>query len=546
MSNKTIIIVGGALAGPAAASRAREIDGKARIILLERNTRVSYALAGLSFHLSGEVKSLEELNREREDYFRQVYQIEVQTRTEVKRIDPKKKTLLVVSHGKEEILSYDRLIFATGASSIHPEGLPKVSNFRYFRTLDDLAAIKQSLKKGKKRILILGGGSMGLEALDGCVRGGAEVTLIEKEKHILPQFSENISKLVEEKLSKKAKLLTGVNRLEFITKNDSVTEVIADGKKIKCDFIVSAIGVYPRTELLKEAGVKLQQDGTILVNEFCQTNIPHIYACSICVSVPSPRGPVWIPQAAVSDKTAQVAGANAAGDSVKLGVFSASMQIRLPEWEVGRVGLTEKEALLEAGKNNLGKVLILAKDKEPYLPGSSEITLELFFHLKSGKLLGLEAVGTNIKSRLDAFAAAFTLNGTIVSLAQSDFAYTPAFGTARDALNIAATVALQTQKGQTKIVEPSELKRNRKDFFLLDVSLKKTKNKEFDDSIPLESLRTSLKELKTKLEASRKNKIAVISDSGRRGHLAFCILKENGMTAFNVIGGKKLYSLFGD
>ncbi|MFO1470801.1 MAG: FAD/NAD(P)-binding oxidoreductase [Turneriella sp.] len=67
---KTIIIVGGALAGPTAAARAREIDEHARIILLERNTRVSYAMSGLALHLSGEVTSLDELNREREDFLR--------------------------------------------------------------------------------------------------------------------------------------------------------------------------------------------------------------------------------------------------------------------------------------------------------------------------------------------------------------------------------------------------------------------------------------------------------------------------------------------
>ena len=178
---RTIVIVGGALAGPTAAARAREIDEKARIILLERNTRVSYAMSGLALHLSGEVASLNELNREREDFFAQVYNVEGRTKTEVTAIHPKKKSIEITANGERETIAYDALIFATGAASLQPIGAKETDNFRYFRTLDDLAQIKASLAAGKKRFVVLGGGSMGAEALDGLVRGGADVTLIEKK-----------------------------------------------------------------------------------------------------------------------------------------------------------------------------------------------------------------------------------------------------------------------------------------------------------------------------------------------------------------------------
>ena len=95
MKAKTIVIIGGALAGPAAAARARELNENARIILFERNKRVSYALAGLAYHLSGEVKNIDELNTERADFFKSLYNIDILTETPVTGIDPDTKTITI-------------------------------------------------------------------------------------------------------------------------------------------------------------------------------------------------------------------------------------------------------------------------------------------------------------------------------------------------------------------------------------------------------------------------------------------------------------------
>ncbi len=542
---QTIVIIGGALAGPVAASRAREIDGKARIILLERNTRVSYAMAGLSFHLSGEVKHLEDLNAEREDYFKKVYNIEVFTRTEVNRIDVKNNTLHLTSPDELDELKYDKLIFATGASSIQPTGLPKnATNVKFFRTLDDLAEIQKQIHSENKRITILGGGSMGMEALDGLIRGGAEVTLIEKSSQILPQFSENIAKYAETILQKRVNIITNVLSLDFSLNLDRITDVIANGKKIPTDFIVSSIGVRPRTELLREAGVKLHKDGTVKINEYCQTNIKNIYACSICVSVPSKNGPIWSAQAAISDKTAQVAGSNAAGLKIKLSPFSDSMIVRTPNFEIGRVGLSKSQAELIYGKQKIQKVFVSATDKESYFPGSSPIFLELLYHKKNLSVLGLDILGTNIKSRLDAFSVAYCKGMTTGELSQMDFSYSPAFGTSRDALNVVATVALQKHLNLTDFLEPKDLVKNKADYFILDVGKLEPTDSFADHWIPLESIRTSMPELLQKLNQSGAKKIAVLSETGRRGHLTYLIFKDHHIPAINISGGKRLLSIY--
>src|SRR5689334_10673388 len=98
----TIVVLGGALSGPTAAARARETNEQARIVLVTRDARVSYAAAGIPYHLSGEVKSLGALDQERAAFFESVYRIEVRTRTEVIELDPIRKRLQLESGGKRE------------------------------------------------------------------------------------------------------------------------------------------------------------------------------------------------------------------------------------------------------------------------------------------------------------------------------------------------------------------------------------------------------------------------------------------------------------
>lgn len=545
MKQKKIIVIGAALAGPTAASRAREMDENAEIILLERNTRVSYSLAGLSFHLSNEVASLEDLNKEREDFFEKVYNIKVLTKTEVLSIDRKKKQLVIIKESNKSILEYDNLIFATGAASLHPPGLPNVKNFRFFRTLDDLAAIKATLDQNKKRFLVLGAGSMGLEAVDGLVRGGAEVTLLEKSSQILPKFGEEISKIAESKLKEKIKIKVGFKNLEFNTENDQLISVTVDGTKIETDFLVSAIGVKPRTELLKESGIKINKDGTVPIDKYCRTSDKHIFACSICVSVPSIWGEEWIPQAAVADKTAQVAGANAVGNKFQIGKFTSSMIVRLPTGEVGRVGHSQDEIIKKLGKKNIGMAFLKSSNIEPYMPNSEPFYCVLYYNKRNNKILGMEAYGKEIKSRLDSISIAILKGVELKELSQMDFAYSPAFGTARDPMNSIATIANFKQDRYTSWIHPRKIYAEPESYFIVNIGLEKFKSTLEIYHLPLENLRLEWKLLLEEWRKSHKPHCVLLSKSGRRGHLALRILKSFGIHSKNILGGFELFTLFG-
>jgi rhodanese-related sulfurtransferase len=131
-------------------------------------------------------------------------------------------------------------------------------------------------------------------------------------------------------------------------------------------------------------------------------------------------------------------------------------------------------------------------------------------------------------------------NLTIDALALLDLAYTPAFGTARDALNIAATVALQKANGVTADVTFDDIKAKRAKFFVLDVSTEPQHAGFHDAHIPLEKVRAELETIRTKFKTSKSKQIAALSETGRRGHLALRILKNAGLPVVNISGGRKL------
>ena len=149
---KKIIVIGGALAGPTAAARARELDETAEITIIERNNHISYGLTGLGYHLSGEISNFADLDREDGRYFAQTHNIQVLTRTSVEKIAAKSKTIKIRREGVTEELKYDSLIFALGAGSIKPKQLLEseietLTNFSYFRTLGDLEKIKKAAER---------------------------------------------------------------------------------------------------------------------------------------------------------------------------------------------------------------------------------------------------------------------------------------------------------------------------------------------------------------------------------------------------------------
>lgn len=441
MSKHEIVILGGALSGPTAAARARETHANAKITLLERAAAISYAVGGLPYYLSGEVEAQAQLAPHRAEFFRRYYEVDVRTHVHVVGFDPDARKVKTSSG----VLRYDALIYALGAGSIVPPVFGEgASNLSLLRNPAHLHSIDTLLRAGAQRIAIIGGGYYGVEAADCLARRGSAVTLIERGPQLLPQYSPHAASRARDALQAQrvdVKLATEVEGV--VRKGKKIVALqTSGGGSLDVDLILITAGVRPRSELFAAAGGKVRADGSILVDARCRTSLPGVFGTSICVShTHAVTGkPIWTAQASDADKTAQVAGANAAGGDATLGPTLGTTLVRAGELHLGRTGLT-----LDAGAK-VARVQVGGHSCDPYFRGSQPLEVSLYYATASERVVGAEVVGGGgVDKRLDVLATAIIGKLTLAQLAHLDLGYSPPYSTARDIVNAAALIGQQAR-----------------------------------------------------------------------------------------------------
>jgi 3-phenylpropionate/trans-cinnamate dioxygenase ferredoxin reductase subunit len=209
----------------------------------------------------------------------------------VERIDRASKTLLL-DDGRE--LRYSRLALATGGRARRmtiddAARAERASNFHYLRNIDDVNAIRARFTAGK-RLVVIGGGYIGLEVAASAVSRDVNVTVLEALPRVLarvtaPQMSEFYEQ-VHRNAGVDVRTNVEVTGLDFNAAGDAVTAVhCTGGVVIPADFVVVGIGLLPNTELAQAAG--LEVDNGIVVNEHAVTSDPDIVAAGDCTNHPS-------------------------------------------------------------------------------------------------------------------------------------------------------------------------------------------------------------------------------------------------------------------
>jgi nitrite reductase (NADH) large subunit len=197
----------------------------------------------------------------------------------VTEIDAGRRELKIAN---EESISYSKLVLATGSTplrlNVPGAGLDGVHTFRDSRDVDLLLA----LAAGKKRVVVVGGGLLGLEAAYGLAKAGARVTLIHlmdrlMERQLDAPAAELLKTLVERKgikilLNANTAVLHGETRVETIE--------LADGRRIDADAVIFAAGIRPNTALATQAGIAVNRG--IVVDDVMQTGTPDIFALGEC------------------------------------------------------------------------------------------------------------------------------------------------------------------------------------------------------------------------------------------------------------------------
>jgi len=341
-----VVIIGSGAAAVYAAEAIRKRNAKAQIDLYTREAVLPYFRPILTKSLGVEVPDNEYFIHH--DHYYQEQRIGLHLDSPVESIDRKSKTVTV----KGATVAYDKLIIATGAECFIPPikgaTLPEVVAIR---NSEDANRVKAMIAKDKKRIAIIGGGLLGLEAASSLYAAGHDITVIEGAGGILPRQLDDEGSAVLKKVveATRVKLLLG----EFVDEIEGEEHVkqikTKQGCVVPCDIVIISAGIKNNTDLAKAA--KLEVDRGIVVNERMQTSDANIYAAGDCAIVDGIVQGLWEP----AIDQGKAAGANAAGDKVVYApkIISATLHAFGTQlFSLGDLGREKNAAYSQVGTRN--------------------------------------------------------------------------------------------------------------------------------------------------------------------------------------------------
>lgn len=544
---RRIVIVGGVAGGMSAAARARRLDERAQIVVLEQSDYVSFANCGLPYHLSGEIERRDDLLLHTPESLGAALALDVRTGHRVTAIDRAARTVSVAAGADSYDLAYDALLLSPGAVAVRPpiDGLDHPA-VHALRTIPDLDAVEEHVRRlvgertERPRAVVVGAGFIGLEAVEALVARGLEVDVVELADHVLPPLDAELAPLLADELrAHDVGLYLGVSARALNPGSDTALSVVlSDGTELSADLVLVNVGVRPASGLARDAGLALGRHGAIRVDEDQRTSDPHIWAVGDAVevvhAVTGTVGPV--PLASPANRQGR-----RAADSM-LGRRTTPQAAVLGTAIVRVFGLTA--AVTGASQLTLTRagiahevVRIHPGHHAGYFPGAEQIHLVASF-APDGRLLGAQAVGRDgVDKRIDVLATALRAEMTADDLAELELAYAPPYGSAKDPVNMLGFVAQNVLDGTTPQWHASELDDVLADTLVLDVR----SQAEFDRGhlkgalhIPHTELRGRLDEVRT---AAAGRRVSVHCASGVRSHIATRVLLAAGLDARNLSGG---------
>lgn len=279
-----VVIIGTGLAGYGVAKEFRKHDSETPLILITSDDGRAYSKPMLSTGYTKDTSADDLAQLDAGSMARQL-KASVWTMTQVSDIDTTEQVIRVGD--AKTAIHYGKLVLATGAQTIRPpiagDGLELVYSVNDLLDYDDF---RTAVTKNKvRKVCIIGGGLIGCEFTNDLLNGGFEVEAVDPLGYCLPTLlPEAAGKAVQAALEAKGAkfhfgpLVTAVNRAE-----QGVVVSLNNGETIAADLVVSAVGVRPRVDLAKAAGIEVNRG--IVTNRLLETSAANVYALGDCAEV---------------------------------------------------------------------------------------------------------------------------------------------------------------------------------------------------------------------------------------------------------------------
>jgi nitrite reductase (NADH) large subunit len=277
MSEPLVVVGNGMAAARLVDELAKVALGRYAVAVIGDEPRLAYNRVLLSSVLAGETQS-HDIELKPADWWR-ARGVTLKYGCVATEIDVGRRELKIAN---EESIAFSRLVLATGSTALRLNlpgaDLAGVHTFRDSRDVDLLLA----LAARKQRVVVVGGGLLGLEAAHGLAKAGAAVTLVHlmdrlMERQLDAPAAELLKSLVERK-GIEVLLNASTARLQGETHVEGVE--LADGRQLAADAVIFAAGIRPNVALARDAGIAVNRG--IVVDDRLQTGAPDIFALGEC------------------------------------------------------------------------------------------------------------------------------------------------------------------------------------------------------------------------------------------------------------------------
>ncbi|MCZ2838555.1 FAD-dependent oxidoreductase [Modestobacter sp. VKM Ac-2985] len=454
---RRLVVIGGDAAGGSAASQARKRCADLDVVMFERGRSTSYSACGIPYWISGTVESEAALIARTPDQHRAMG-IDVRMRTEVTGIDLDRRTVTWrdLDGGGRGSESFDELVYATGSVPMRPP-VPGIDADGVYgvQVLDDGVALRAELDSGRvRRVVVVGGGYIGLEIAEACRVRDLDVAVVDRSATPVGTFDPDVGQFIADAVRAEGIELVmseEVVAVDVGTDGRARAVLTAGGRELPADLVVLGLGVRPNVGLAREAGIPLGISGGIAVDARMHTEVEGVWAAGDCVEsrhrLSGQRMVVALGTHA--NKQGRVAGINIGGGYATFPGVIGTAITKVCDLEVARTGLSSEEA------RQAGYAFVTASVDSTttagYFPGAQPIRLKMIAERRSGRLLGAQVVGgPGSAKRIDALAVSIWNEMTVDEILSLDLSYAPPFAPVWDPVLIAARKAFEAVESDVR------------------------------------------------------------------------------------------------
>lgn len=443
-------MIGGDAAGGSAASQAKKRQPDLDVVMFERGRATSYSACGIPYWIGGSVANEAALVARTPDQHRAAG-IDVRIRTEVVGIDLDRRTVQWrdLASGGEGSEPFDDLVYATGSVPMRPP-VPGIDAEGVYgvQVLDDGVALREELDSGRvQRVVVVGGGYIGLEIAEACQVRGLDVTVVDMSATPVGTFDPDVGEFIAEAVRGEGITLVlsdGVAAVEVDGDGRACAVVTASGKELPADLVVLGLGVRPNVRLAKEAGIPLGTSGGVAVDARMQTQVDGVWSAGDCVeSMHRLSGQRMVVALGThANKQGRVAGINIGGGYATFPGVIGTAITKICDTEAARTGLSSREA--ERAGYSFVTAIVDSTTRAGYFPGAKPIRVKMIAERRTGRLLGAQVVGRQAAAkRIDALAICIWNEMSVDEILSLDLSYAPPFSPVWDPVLIAARKAFE-------------------------------------------------------------------------------------------------------